>query len=84
MSTEKHRPPSLSEAVRECDWDTARHLAAIRVAEAMERTEAAREVKSLSLSLSQLIDKCEAANVGQHGDTTPLGRIIAEAGEIRL
>ena len=83
MSAEKPRQRSLSEAVRECDWDTARHLAAIRVAETMERTEAAREVKSLSLSLSQLIDRCEAANVGPGEAETPLDRIVAEAGELR-
>lgn len=66
----------LSDAVRNADWDTARHLAAIRVAEAMERTESARDTKALALSLDQLIDKCSAAQLGA---MTPLDEILARA-----
>lgn len=69
----------LSDAVRQADWDTARHLAAIRVAEAMERTESARDTKALALSLDQLIDKCSTAQVGRPGATTPLDEILSRA-----
>lgn len=75
MDTDK----SLSEAVKQADWDTARHLAAIRVAEAMERTESARDTKALALSLDQLIDKCQAARVGAPEAITPLAEILASA-----
>jgi len=70
---------SLSDAVRHADWDTARHLAAIKVAEAMERTESARDTKALALSLDQLIDKCSASQVGRADDATPLDEILARA-----
>lgn len=72
----------LSEAVRGADWTTARHLAAIKVAEAMERTESARDTKALALSLDQLIDKCEAARVGAPEDATPLAAILTQAAEL--
>ena len=78
MSTDKR----LSEAVKETDWTTARHLAAIRVAEAMERTESARDTKALALSLDQLIDKCQAARVGAAEVKTPLAEILAKASEL--
>lgn len=72
----------LSEAVRGADWAMARHLAAIKVAEAMERTESARDTKALALSLDQLIDKCEAARVGMTETETPLDEILASASEL--
>lgn len=78
MCTDKR----LSEAVRGADWATARHLAAIRVAEAMERTQSARDTKALALSLDQLIDKCEAAQIGAPEDETPLAEILAKASEL--
>lgn len=79
MDTDKR----LSEAVRGADWDTARHLAAIRVAEAMERTESARDTKALALSLDQLIDKCQAARVGApEAGETPLAEILASAAKL--
>ena len=68
----------LSEAVRNGEWDKARHLAAIIVAEMMEQTESPREVKALSISLSDLIDKCEASDVTNEFDDSPIARIIAE------
>lgn len=70
---------NLSEAVRNGEWDKARHLAAIRVAEMMERTESPREVKALSISLSDLIDKCEANDVADEFADSPLVQILAEA-----
>lgn len=69
----------LSDAVRNADWDKARHLAAIKVAEAMERTESARDTKALALSLDQLIDKCSASQVGRADGATPLDEILARA-----
>ena len=72
----------LSEAVKNADWATARHLAAIKVAEAMERTESARDTKALALSLDQLIDKCEAEQVGAADTSTPLASILEQAAKL--
>lgn len=70
----------LSEAVKHGDWDKARHLAAIKVAEMMEKTDSPREVKALSISLVKLIDECEAGNV-VGGEPSPIDVILAQANE---
>ena len=46
----------------------------------MDATDSARDAKSISLSLIQLMDKCEidAAREGSEKDT-PLAQILAEA-----
>lgn len=74
-----HDDNQLSEAVEKGDWNTARHLAAIRVAKAMEATESPRETKALSLSLMELLKECEAADVARDYSDTPYARIMAEA-----
>lgn len=50
---------SIADAVESKDWQKARHLTALKVARAMDNTESSREIKSLSLSLVELIDACE-------------------------
>ena len=69
----------LKAAVENGDWCRARHLAAIRVAEMMERTESPREVKALSISLKDLINECESNDVADAYEDTPLSHILAEA-----
>ena len=71
----------LSEAVRSCDFKKARHLAAIRVAEMMERTDSPREVKALSISLANLLDDCERARIAEAEEETPLDAILRAADE---
>ena len=68
----------LSQAVARGEWPRARHLAAVKVAEMMEQSDSPREVKSLSLSLIQLINACEANPVNDFTDT-PYTRIMREA-----
>ena len=70
---------SLSEAVKGGEWDRAKHLLAIRVAEMMEKTESPRETKALAISLESLIDACESADVTGNYSDTPLAQILAEA-----
>ena len=70
---------ALSQAVTDGDWSRARHLAAIRVAEMMERTESPREVKALSISLKDLINECQQNDVVDAYSDTPLARILEEA-----
>lgn len=74
----QEQPTSIAEAVRRHEWDKARYLTAIRVAEALDGTQSARDTKALSLSLLPLIDRVEATQIGQSTDT-PLARILAEA-----
>lgn len=72
---------SLTEAVTQGDWDKARHLLAIRVAEMVEKTDSPRETKALSISLNNLIDACEEADVTSDSTDTPLAQILREAEE---
>ena len=74
---------ALSEAVKN---GTAKKLqnalslvAAIRVAQMMERTESPRETKALAISLVDLISQCEATDVCDSYADTPLKHILAEA-----
>ena len=69
----------LSQAVQNGEWDRARHLAAIRVAQMMERTESPRETKALAVSLKDLIDECEANDVCDTFKDSPVERILAQA-----
>lgn len=80
--TDENKGFGLSQAVESGDWNKARHLAAIRVAEMMERTESPRETKALAISLDALIDKCESADVNDAHSDTPLKRILDEAEQL--
>lgn len=72
----------LAQAVEAMEWDKARHLLACRVAESIEHTQSAREVKALSLTLSKLIDACEESRIGADPSETPLDRILGDAAQL--
>lgn len=59
---------ALSRAVEGGDWNKARHLAAIKVAKMIEKTDSPREVKALSVSLENLISACEREDVTDAND----------------
>lgn len=67
---------ALSRAVENGDWNRARHLAAIKVAQMMEKTDSPRETKALAISLTDLIDECEQADVTDARDNSEIGRIL--------
>lgn len=73
----------LMEAVEGGDWNRARHLAAIRVADMMLRTDSPREVKALSISLDTLLDKCEKADVTDSMRKSKSGKTLAEIRAIK-
>ena len=73
----------IAEAVKGAEWDRARYLVACKLAEALDRTESARDSKALAISLNQLIDKCEAARIGMDGAETPLDAILQAAEDLR-
>ena len=77
--TDNPSDTALSQAVTNGDWNRARHLAAIRVAQMMEKTESPRETKALAISLADLINQCEATDATDAYSDTPLAQILEEA-----
>lgn len=73
----------LREAVEGGNWKRARHLAAIRVADMMMKTDSPREVKALSISLDSLLDKCEQADVTDSLRKTDSGKTLEKVRAIR-
>ena len=71
---------AIEQAVVDGDYAKARKKITVKLARMMDATDSARDAKSISLSLIQLIDKCEAdaARAGAEKDT-PLAQILAEA-----
>lgn len=71
---------AIEQAVIDGDYTKARKKVAVKLARMMDATDSARDAKSISLSLIQLMDKCEmdAAREGSEKDT-PLAQILAEA-----
>ena len=76
-----HDDTQLSDAVATGNWNKARHLAAIRVAQAMEKTESPREIKALSISLVDLLQTCEDSDVTDSYEDTPFARIMRKYDE---
>ena len=72
----------LASAVRDGDWPQARRAMAIRLAEAFDQTDSARDLKAITMSLSPLIEACEMDD-RQRAERaeTPLSSIMAEADE---
>ena len=67
---------TLSEAVKQGEWDKAKHLLAIRVSEMIEQTDSPRETKALAISLESLIKACEYSDVAH--EETEIDRILAD------
>lgn len=71
---------SVESAVSNGEWSKARLQMAAKLARMLDNTDCARDVKSLSLSLIPLIDKCEQDERASHAqENTPLADILAEA-----
>ena len=70
----------LGGAIRDGDWVRARRLMAIRLGEAFDQTDSARDLKAISMSLAPLMVACEADEMREAANSdTPLSRILAEA-----
>ena len=70
----------LGGAIRDGDWVRARRLMAIRLGEAFDQTDSARDLKAISMSLTPLMVACEADDLREAaGADTPLADILAEA-----
>ena len=70
----------LGGAIRDGDWVRARRLMAIRLGEAFDQTDSARDLKAISMSLVPLMVACEADDVREAAASgTPLADILAEA-----
>lgn len=71
---------SIEDAVRNSEWSNARLRMAVKLARMMDNSDSARDIKSLSLSLEPLLDKCESDAVARGAEEgTPLADILAEA-----
>lgn len=71
---------SIEQAVTAGNFADARLAMAVKLARMMDNTDSARDVKSISLSLEGLLDKCEADAV-RNSDiaSTPYAQIMREA-----
>lgn len=71
---------SVEGAVLNGEWANARLQMAAKLARMLDNTDCARDVKSISLSLVPLLDKCEHDEKANNAvDDTPLADILAEA-----
>ena len=71
---------SIEDAVRNSEWSNARLRMAVKLARMMDNSDSARDIKSLSLSLEPLLDKCEADAIrAVENSETPYARIMREA-----
>ena len=71
---------SIESAVLNGEWAAARLSMAVKLARMMDNTDSARDVKSISLSLEPLLDKCEAdAQREIDNAETPYAQIMREA-----
>lgn len=74
---------SIEQAVIDGNWASARLSMAVKLARMMDNTDSARDVKSISLSLEPLLDKCEAdAKKIVESTDTPYAQIMREAEEL--
>lgn len=73
----------LEDAIKSGDWNRARHLAALKVARMMDKTDSPREVKALSISLDDLIDKCEQQDVAERRRNSEAGRTLDAVRSVR-
>ena len=71
---------SIESAVMNGEWAAARLSMAVKLARMMDNTDSARDVKSISLSLEPLLDKCEtdAMRFAENAET-PYAQIMREA-----
>lgn len=71
---------SIEQAVRDSDFTKARYSMSVKLARMMDATDSARDVKSLSLTLLDLLEKCETDRLREaEKNDTPLASILAEA-----
>ena len=72
---------SVEKAILDNDWGSARYAMAVKLGRMFDHTDSARDVKAISLSLTPLVDACEAATRGDVKET-PLDSILAEAEKV--
>lgn len=70
---------AIEQAVRAKDYKEARSLMAVKLARMLDYTDSARDSKSICLSLTQLLDKCEADEKQRIDTDTPYAQIMREA-----
>lgn len=71
---------NVADAVRSGDWPSARRAMAVRLADAFDMTDSARDLKALALSLIPLVEACEVdAMKAEDQDGSPLFKIVEEA-----
>lgn len=73
---------AIENAVSSKDYKQARSLMAIKLARMLDHTDSARDAKSICLSLTQLLDKCEQDSQETKFDNTPYAQIMAEAEKV--
>ena len=69
----------IASAVESKDWQRARYLTTLKVAKAMDSTESSREIKSLSLSLVELIAECEKDSEPKQKPKTKMAAFASSA-----
>lgn len=72
---------NLTDEIRKGDWPAARRAMAIRLGEAFDQTDSARDLKAISMTLVPLIAECEKDEERSEMDKqeTAYSSIIAEA-----
>ena len=73
---------SVETAIRESDWNSARHAMAVKLGRMFDHTDSARDVKSIAISLMPLVDACETSERGEVTSKTQLANIIEEAEKV--
>ena len=70
----------IESAVHNKDFPAARREMAVKLARMMDQTDSARDVKSVALTLTGLLDSCEAdSKRDAASDETPLAKVLRMA-----
>lgn len=70
----------VEQAIRAGNYSDARVHMTVKLARMMDNTDSARDAKAIALSLTQLIDKCEAESLAASDIAeTPYAQIMREA-----
>lgn len=71
---------SVADAMRDGDWHAVRMAMAIKLADAFDSTDSARDLKALSLSLIQLVEMCEMDAMAEGSvQSSPIFKIVDRA-----
>jgi len=74
------QPTSVADAVKEGNWPAARRAMAVRLADAFDTTDSARDLKALALSLIPLVEYCEVDALRDEDESkSPIFRIVEQA-----